>query len=150
MSKKLVSPMLYLCHKFDDGSIRSGHRILCYEHLEKMCDIYDRSGVFLESPADGPLMLSSADEFLLHFAALHAMDPDRYPLTSFRFHMMWHIAFFSRFLSPRATVCYVFEDFIGKVKVMGTSCTIGTPMHLVTNKIFENWVRALELQLHKP
>ena len=64
-----------------------------------------------------------------------------------KFHFLWHIAWFARFNSPRASWCYAFEDFVGKIQGSGMSCTVGTPMHNIPAKVFDNYMMALSLQL---
>jgi len=143
VNKKLIPAMAVLARRYDDSSLKAGHRIICYEKLNEMCDIYDRSGFFLETEQDEIDMMNCCDEFLFHYKALHAMHPqfDRYLMPG-KFHNMWHIAANAKFLSPKVTACYSFEDFIGKVQRCGKSCTAGTQMHKVPTKIFSNVVVA--------
>ena len=73
----------------------------------------------------------------------------RYYMDGYKFHGFWHIAYFARWLSPKAVHCYKWENFIAKVQRMAKTCVIGTPMHKVPKKVFENYARAFGVELRK-
>ena len=64
-----------------------------------------------------------------------------------KFHEVWHVIWFARYLSPRMSWCYAFEDFIGKIKRSAQACVCGTPMHNIPGKVMDNYIRALSLEL---
>ena len=66
-----------------------------------------------------------------------------------KFHEVWHVLHLGRFLSPRMSWCYSFEDFIGKIKKSAQACVCGTPMHNIPNKVVDNYLRALSIELEK-
>ena len=152
ISKVLIEPMLHLCRLYDDGSLKSGHRIVCYESLLTMQEMMDRGELFLLDDDVEPF-LKKAEAFLVNYAALCNMHilsgVPRYYMDGYKFHGFWHIAYFARWLSPKAVHCYKWENFIAKVQRMAKTCVIGTPMHKVPKKVFENYARAFGVELRK-
>ena len=63
-----------------------------------------------------------------------------------KLHYLHHLAERAYFINPRTTSCWVDEDYVGKVKAIVQACTLGTPMHLVPQKVAEKmqWVIHLD------
>ena len=94
--------------------------------------------------------MESYDRFLLHynFLAKKAMEDgsSTFNMTC-KFHEMWHICNFGKYMNPRAMWRYPFEDFIGHIKKSAAACVAGTAMHMVPGKLMDNYIRALSLDL---
>ena len=137
VSKNLVSPLLRVCRKYLDDSDASLHLILCYECLEGVFAIIDKDGLFV-SDDDATELLRLCELFLIHYMACSSAHEWLMPVTN-KFHVLYHIAYFARFQHPRAGWTYVWEDFVGRIQKIGMACTSGTPMHLVSDKIMDNY-----------
>ena len=59
-----------------------------------------------------------------------------------KLHYWYHLGERCVYLNPRVTSCWIDEDYVGKVKAVVVSCTMGTPMHSVPAKVAEklSWV----------
>ena len=152
-SRHLVKAMVVILRRpeMHSGSEHDDHRLLCYEYLAELYDIIERNGMFLET-ADSDRLLVCTERFLLHYnlLATEAMQKGiLYWSVVPKFHFLWHIAYFARFNSPRASWCYAFEDFVGKVQGSGMACVVGTPMHLVPAKIVANYLMAFSLHMEQ-
>ena len=66
-----------------------------------------------------------------------------------KFHEVWHVIYFGRFLNPRMMWCYSFEDFIGKIKKAAQSCVCATQMHNILGTLVGNYILALSIELRK-
>ena len=60
-----------------------------------------------------------------------------------KMHVLQHILDRATFISPKATSCYRFEDFLGKIVKVAGSCVNGTPMRLIGPKVVDNYRVAL-------
>ena len=152
-SRHLVKVMLLILRRpeMHNGSEHDDHRLLCYEYLAELYEIIEAHGLFLEK-VDSDRLLVCTEKFLLHYNWLATEAMKKGCLTWSvvpKFHFLWHIAFFSRYNSPRAYWCYAFEDFVGKVQGFGMACVVGTPMHMVPAKIFQNYMMAFSLHMEQ-
>ena len=118
-SKHLVTAMLSFLRRTNDGSARALHRIRAYECIADVDHIFDSTpGCFLDD-ASAHRVLNSYEQFLVHYnwlcrESLELGHP-RYNIT-FKVHALYHMCFFSRFLHPRCTSGYKYEDYVGHVK----------------------------------
>ena len=149
-SRHLMSAMLHVLRKHSDGSPKFLHMILAYEHMQSMDTICMESGLVL-SDDDSTGVLRICELFLKHdtWLTLYCAGDEG---MSFKFlpkhHMLWHIAYFARCLSPRASWCYAFKDFVGRIQRSAKACVSGTAMHKVPGKVVENYMLALLLMLN--
>ena len=144
-SRHLIKAMIVVLRNCSTGSAHDDHRLFAYESIDAMYDLVHSSGLFL-SPAEAALTLQHCEEFLLHlnWLATEAMNAGKllWGITT-KHHYLWHVAWFARYQSPRASWCYQFEDFIGKIQGSGMACTAGTAMHRVPEKVFQNYRLAM-------
>lgn len=121
------------------------HVDAAFYQLDRLYKAYDAGGLFL-TRAEAKDMLDAGTKFSLHynFASKHYlgigigvfnMPP--------KMHVLQHILKEAFYLSPRATSCYRFEDFIGRIVRVAGSCVTGTPMRLVGPKTLDNYRIAL-------
>ena len=144
-ARGLIRPMLHIFESLNRVDDRLGnhdrHVIGCYTALLEFYDVVETNGLFL-SDNDSTLVLASIDRFLLHYNWLCSWSRGRgetmYKLTT-KHHSLWHLAYFARYMSPRASWTYSFEDFVGKVKRLGKAVVDGTPVHKVAGKIWQNY-----------
>ena len=63
-----------------------------------------------------------------------------------KMHYLHHLSERVYFTNPRTTSCWNDEDYVGKVKAIVQACTLGTPMHVVAQKVGEKmqWVIHLD------
>ena len=136
-SRHLVVPILYLLQrKLRGRSHFDGHLLAAYECLNEMNTIVTDGGIML-SDLESSRILDHCEAFLLHYNALtRACMRDgkhRFNFTT-KFHELWHICHFGKYMNPRASWCYAFEDFVKQIRKVGVSCVVATPMHLVPEK----------------
>ena len=116
--------------------------------------MYDRVLAMPMVPSDeeAEYVLQEYDNFLLHYNHIATLCMGagvfNFNMTT-KFHELWHILYLGRFLSPRMVWCYSFEDFIGKIKRSAQACVCGTPMQKIPEKVVDNYLRALSIQLEQ-
>ena len=64
-----------------------------------------------------------------------------------KLHSLYHVAEFSRYMNPRFIWAYGGEDFMGTMVMSGKACVTSSPMHLIGNKVMENFRLALNILL---
>ena len=144
-SKGLVTPMLNLLRETSDGSRPTLHRIRAYECLQEMFRIIDIPGLFMAADSADALW-SCANEFVQHYAWLanHHAGEGRFRCNpTFKMHWLLHIAWHARFLHPRATWTYSFEDVCGKAKRLAIACMHGIVNHDLAPKVLKQHLVAL-------
>ena len=137
--------MLNLLREANDGSTAALHRIRAYECLQEIYRIIDMPGLFLPA-ASADALWSCANEFVQHYAwlAQHNVEQGKYRYNPvFKMHWLLHLVWFARFLHPRATWTYSFEDFCGRVKRLEIACMHGVVNHNLAPKVLRQYVVAL-------
>lgn len=137
ISKTLVQPLLHLARQHLGGTEVGQCVVICYEHLWEMYKIIDKTGLACTED-DALALLYHAECFLLQYNMSGIIEEGKFRMTN-KFHGVYHLAYFARFQHPRAAWTYVWEDFIGRIQRIGKACLDGTKMHLVSNKIMENY-----------
>ena len=140
-----------VCRDLSTGSARDLHRQATLDNIVAVHDIIVHSEYRIVGFQHRRLM-EHADAFLVHYSWLarnaenagHLM----YQLTS-EFQYLWHICDHTRFLSPKLTWAYTFENYVGHVVRCAQACTAGTPMGSLSAKVVENMVVALQLDLER-
>lgn len=145
--------MLYivkqLCSDFNTGSRRDIHRLRCAEAICGMFDACHTSRWFLH-PDEAAAMLHQCDRFLSHYnwLAREALERGRLRYNAgVKFHMLWHIAHHAKYLNPRTSWCFEFEDFVGDVIRSAKGSMAGTALHRVGHKVVENFLLVTQLRL---
>ena len=148
-SRHLVKPILSLLRKDMNRTTLDKHRIRAYECVDDMYEVIMTSG-FVLSDAEADAIESAVDQFLLHYNVLAKAAEEKglflYHVTP-KFHWLWHIARFAKFLNPRLIWCYAFEDFVGRIQRCASSCQAGTPLWKVPVKCTDNYIRVLSYVL---
>ena len=138
-----------VCRKLGIKSERDEHRLECLQLLHDIYQIFALSDI-VPTDAEWEAVMEKVDFFLLHYNWLTKFSVSKgrtnYNLT-IKFHMMWHLCWMSKYLNPRATWCYEFEDLIRQVVRCAKACVAGTPMKLVARKVMENYCLVLHLTL---
>ena len=149
-SRHLVMPMLDLLQRTLGGhSHFERHLIAAYERLSEMNAIVTGGGIML-SDLESFRLLESCESFLLHYNALttECMRTGRHRFNfATKFHELWHICHFGKYMNPRAPWCYAFEDFVKQIRKVGVSCALASPMHLVPEQVVDNYLRAMSFDL---
>ena len=95
-------------------------------------------------------MLQSYDRFLVHYnwLANYSMEHNilNYNIVV-KLHCLWHICYHARYLNPRLTWCYEFEDFIGTIIAAAKACMAGSPLHIVGRKVLNNFLLIAQLRM---
>ena len=140
-SKALVTPMLQLLRAVGDDTPATAHMVRAYELLEDIYNVVQKPGLFMTAD-DAESLWLNANEFVQHYDWLGkngiAHGVYRYNPV-FKLHWFLHIAYSCRFLHPRATWTYAFEDFCGKVKRMCIACMRGTSVHDLPSKVLDQY-----------
>ena len=149
-SRHLVKPMLDLLQrKCNPPNLKERHLINAYEQLNRMNEIVDQGPLIL-TENESSRLLDACDGFLLHYNWLcdKSMHDGDYAFNfTNKFHELWHICHFGKYMNPRATWCYAFEDFVKHIRKVGVQCVCATPMHLVQEKIADNYLRGMSCDL---
>ena len=138
-----------MCAELDTGSHRDGHRLAALDSLIRVYNIFEEGYVCLtdEDTADA---LRLYEEFMLHYNWLLGFSISRsercYNFV-YKHHHMWHIIDNARWINPRLVWCYEFEDFVGVLTKSAKNCIFGSPMTIIANKAFENYLLVLSLAI---
>ena len=147
--RHLVKPILSLLRKDMNRTTLDKHRIRAYECLDDMYEVIVTGG-FVLSDVEAVASESAVDQFLLHYNVLAKAAQEKdlflYHVTP-KFHRLWHIARFAKFLNPRLIWCYAFEDFVGRIQRCASSCQAGTTLWKVPVKCTDNYIRVLSYVL---
>ena len=60
---------------------------------------------------------------------------------------LFHIVDLAKYLNPRFTWCYEYEDHMNSVVLAAKACMSGTPMYRVGSKVIENALLVIALSL---
>ena len=140
-SKALVTPMLHLLREYADDTPQSLHVIRAYECIEAVFIVIQKPGLFL-SGDDAESLWLNMNEFVQHYDWLtkHAIANGVFRYNPvFKLHWVLHVAQACRYLHPRATWTYAFEDFCGKVKKLCIACMRGTSSVGMSTKVLTQW-----------
>ena len=145
---ELLYVLREVCTEFNTRSERDLHRLACFESL---CFIFDScKGHRWTIPRPiAEEMLQQCDVFLLHYNWLTRFSVDLGRLNYnivFKCHSLWHIVHHARYLNPRVTWCYAFEDFVGTVIQSAKGCMHGSPLLIVGAKVLQNFLLDLHLR----
>ena len=143
-AKALVGPLLGLLYEVSDGSEHVLHIVRAYECLHAIGLCVDQPGLFLDE-ASADALDRNANEFVQHFdwLAKSSLCAGKFRYNPvFKLHWLLHLAWSARWLHPRATWTYAFEDFCGRVKHVAIACMRGTPKALLATKIAKQWTIA--------
>ena len=148
-SRHLLPVMLVICREESTGSERDEHRIAA---LEAICEVYNilQTADIVLTDAEVSSAMAQYDTFLLHYNALlqlAVVRGERCYNFVYKHHHFWHLLYHARWINPRAVWCYEFEDFMGVLTKSASNCIYGAPMHIIANKVFENYMMALSLAL---
>ena len=149
-SKHLIKPMLAAVRQFHDGSRHFDHLLRAYECADEMNRIVTQDeGLFLDTYSSQKLA-HLGEEIILHYNALTISSLDSGVLRFnpiFKCHFLLHITALSKWQHPRATWCYVFEDFVGRIKKLAVSGYHGCALHRIPQKVLEQYCLALAIML---
>ena len=143
-AKELVGPLLGLLYEVSDGSEHVLHIVRAYESLHAIVLCLDPPGLFLDE-ASADALNRNANEFVQHYdwltkSCLIAGKFRYNPV--FKLHWLLHLAWSARWLHPRATWTYAFEDFCGRLKHVAIACMRGTPKAFLAKKVAQQWTIA--------
>ncbi len=154
-TRHLLYPLRSLVEELNDGSERAGHRLACFDELLSIITLLQ-----LDERARPPLRLpepdaeeayACANRFCLHYNALTSMSIDRgRPLynPAFKLHLFLHLVFHARYLPPRLSWAYPWEDFVGRAKRLAVSSSSGTRAYKLPPKIMAQYRVMLAANLH--
>jgi hypothetical protein len=145
-SRHLVKPMLSLLREMNKGDRASLHRLRAYECLDEACMIVNSTPEFFLNDRQWQNLWRSANEFVLHYNWLTNYSIERGASRyspAYKVHAFLHICQYAKHLHPRASWCYVYEDFIGRIKRLAVSSARGTSMHRLPRKVVAQYLVAL-------
>ena len=121
----------------------------CYQLAVRILEIIYENDMFLSRVAADEL-LDLTEKFQQHyhwlFVTASAEGRQQWKFTT-KLHCLWHTMYFGRWLNPKASWCFSFEDFIGRIKDSAKACLHGTAMHNVCPKVVQNYVIVLHLMV---
>ena len=121
------------------------------EALNQFYEVMARHGHFMPA-SESESLIAAVDCFLLHYTWLTKdalkSGQECYNWVT-KFHMAYHVADNSRWLNPRASWAYSYENFIGKIGDVAESLVHGTPAKQVPTKLAENYSLLLVLKLRR-
>lgn len=113
--------------------------------------VVKKGSPFLTAQQSGDL-LSNFEEFLMcnnHLMkSAFARGQLRYHVT-IKHHSLWHCCYLARYINPRLAWGYPFEDWMGRLVLAAKCCTAGSPPALIGNKVTENAMLVIELNLRQ-
>ena len=128
------------------------NRILeCLETYGNIVESLDgwRDGLFLP-PHVARQVLLWCDQFCHQYISL-AQLADTMNLALFcvkpKLHWFWHLCHRCQYLHPRAGNCFLDENFVGKVKRVVISSSLGKPLHMVPNMVMSKWIAGKQMML---
>ena len=117
-----------------------------------ICDNLIRKGGVFFNTAEAERLLAATDAFMLCQNWL-LKDSLRMEVClyhwSIKMHFMWHTAYMARFGNPRLLWCYGFEAWMGSVVTSAKACVAGTAQTLLGNKVLENSLLVMEIELRE-
>ena len=141
--------MQYVLQELHDGTELHEHRVRAVACLVKIYRAFKDNGLFLERD----VALGAMEDLRVfyehyHWLACHAVDNGEmnYAVKQ-KMHTLFHIVDHSKYLNPRFTWCYAYEDFMGTVVTCARACVAGSPMHIVGKKVLDNFLLVLSLPL---
>lgn len=150
-TRALVPVVRQLCTELCSGTMVSVQRVLALEAMETYYTVMERNG-FVLPPSESAQLLEAVERLLLHYNYLtqQALSQGHllYNLVV-KHHFLWHVADQSKWLNPRSSWAYSYENFIGKIGTCARSLVFSTPPHLVPTKLVENYRLALCLRLRR-
>ena len=127
-------PVLHkVCISFHTGSPRDKHRLACFESLGNIFATCRLNGYRVPTD-ESDAMLRDCDRFMVHYNWLSQSNISRNVLRYnivFKVHMLWHICYHAKFLNPKCTWCFEFEDFVGTMIISAKGCMVGSPFAIV-------------------
>ena len=148
-SQQLLYALQFVLRRVHDNSDHHEHRIRCLSALLRIYNCFKDGGMFLpRENAEAALvdlrcMYSHWQWLLLRSVARGVLNWAVMP----KLHYLFHIVYHSRYLNPRFTWTYEWEDHMRSVVMSAKACMAGSPMHIIGNKVVQNSRLALELTL---
>ena len=141
-AKELVAPLLGLLYEVNDGSENLLHLVRVYECLHAVILCLEQPGLFLDR-ASAEALNRNAEEFVQQYDWLTQNSGTTRYNPRFKLHWLLHLSWSARWLHPRATWTYAFEDFCGRMKRLAIACMRSTPKYLISKKISTQYRIAL-------
>ena len=149
VTQHLLFALHGVCQQVSEGTDRDLHRLAAFHYLTSMYTIFKNGDMFLER-AEAERALECVDAFYEHYAWLLQYNLEKarlnYPIVP-KLHMLWHIAYLSRFLNPVKTWAYEWEDFMNTLVTAAKACLAGSQMKLVGNKVMHHFFLVLDLRV---
>ena len=146
----LVPVLEGVCRTLHTGSDHDEHRLRALAHLSRMYEIVQHGDAVFLTKFESAGLLEAIEGHLLHINWLlqeaQTAGILKYPLMT-KHHVLWHIGDSSKYLSPKATWCYQYEDSIGDLVTSARACLASTPMPRISSKLLQNYMVALELSI---
>ena len=141
-AKELVAPLLGLLYEVNDGSENLLHLVRVYECLHAVILCLEQPGLFLDR-ASAEALNRNAEEFVQQYDWLTQNSGTTRYNPRFKLHWLLHLSWSARWLHPRATWTYAFEDFCGRMKRLAIACMRSTPKYLISKKMATQYRIAL-------
>ena len=144
--------MLSLVKQYDDASEHFKHMVRAYELADRIQDIVVQTpGLFLDEHISRDLY-DATNRFVLHYNMLTHTSMERQHLRYnpiFKTHAIIHIAWLSKWQHPRGSWCYIYEDFVGRIKRIALACYHGTKLANIPCKVLSQYRIALAVHVNR-
>ena len=133
-----LTPVVYqLAVKYDSGSDEHTHRRLMMQGLARFYSAVDSSPDF-PSASESDMMQNAVESCVVHYGHLARLSVDRgrmmYSMVN-KHHFAVHLAQQATYLNPRRFWTYMFEDHVGVMIKIASSCTPGTSVLSINSSI---------------
>ena len=141
-----------LANLVDESKDEQWHMKVALESLCNLIDIFGHGLMFLsevqyERARSLAKRFFAAYDFLTEWAKVHKQKLFHVVM---KFHTMMHMVKNSKFINPKFLANWRSEDFVGKIALLGHSCSMGTRSTKLSGKILKKYRVLLHLHLTRP
>jgi hypothetical protein len=146
----LLPVIVRLCREWNTGSPRDIERLRCGCLCQRFSNIVRAADISLT--VDEYAALESTVWQLLESYSKLAYFANTSGQRTFnivnKHHMMIHMMHQAKFVNPRATWCYSWEDLVGRIQRIAVNSKTALQLKKVPNTILSKYRRALHMALH--
>ena len=150
-SQHLLFCLPYVLREVHDGSPHHEHRLRAVIALVRIYKAFKDNPIVLPGDvADGAM--ENLQSLYDHWRWLTRRSMERGELNwaiKQKLHTLYHIVDHAKYLNPRCTWCYEYEDHMNSVVLAAKACMAGSPMHIVGSKVIQNALLVIALSLPK-
>ena len=146
-TQHLLFVMQFVLRDLNDGSAHHEHRLRAVCCLIRIYTAFKDGGLVLDpGVADSALEEMNLLYAHWHWLLCRAMGRGdlNWPVLQ-QMHTLYHIVHQSKYLNPRYTWCYQYEDYMRTVVMAAKTSMAGSPMHIIGSKVIEHALLVLTM-----